>query len=58
MSLESKFGYCMITLNLNIAIYMWVARKYRQVDRQMDDLWTDKMIQLLDAPGEHLRPGA
>ena len=57
MNLQSKFGYCMTTQTLNIALRMLVGRNYGRTNGQTDgqtDRWT---IQTLDAPGGPFRSG-
>ena len=50
MNLQSKFGYCMTTQTLNIALCLQVERNYGRMDGQT--------IQTLDAPGGPYRLGA
>ena len=52
MNLQSKFGYCMTTQTLNIALC--TGQNYAQTDGQTEK----RTIQTLDAPGGPFRPGA
>ena len=48
MNLQSKFGYCIITQSLNIALCLLAGRNYGQTDKRTP----------LDAPDGPFRPGA
>ena len=37
MNLQSKFGYCIITQTLNIALCLKAGRNYGRTDRQTND---------------------
>ena len=52
MNLQSKFGYCMTTQTLNIALC--TGQNYAQTDGQTEK----RTIQALDAPGGPFRLGA
>ena len=43
MNLQSKFGYCMTTQTLNIALCKWDGIMDKQMDKRMDGQ-TDKGI--------------
>ena len=43
MNLQSKFGYCIITQTLNIALYLKVGRNLGQTDKQTNGR-TDDLI--------------
>ena len=62
MNLQSKFGYCMTTTTLNIALCKRYGitdkRTNGQMDRQTDGQTDGQTIQTLDAPGGPFRPGA
>ena len=58
MNLQSKFGYCIITQTLNIALCLEAGRNYRQTDGWTDKQTDGRTIRLLDAPGGPFRPGA
>ena len=58
MNLQSKFGYCIITQTLNIALCKRDGITDRQTDGQTDKQMDGRTIQLLYAPGGLFRPGA
>ena len=37
MNSQSKFGYCIITQTLNIALYLKAGRNYGRTDKRTDD---------------------
>ena len=55
MNLQSKFGYCIITQTLNIALF---SKQDGITDRRTDRQTDGRTIRLLDAPGGPFRPGA
>ena len=54
MNLQSKFGYCITTLTLNIAL----CKRGGITDRRTEKRMNRQMIQLLDVPGGLNSPGA
>ena len=68
MTLQSKFGYCIITQTLNIALFLKAAQNYgrthRRTDRQTDKLTDDPITRYppADLSGRghktlHAKPG-
>ena len=57
MNLQFKFGYCIITQTLNIALCLQAGRNYGRMDRQTDGR-SNYYCDILDAPSGPFRPGA